>query len=81
MVSENVIKINARGLSNPGPRMMVETALEKGPCEMMRVVVSSTEAAADLKAFFEEKKAKIEVDEIGDEFHILVDFVSKTTNP
>ncbi|NIM19901.1 MAG: hypothetical protein GTO51_06605 [Candidatus Latescibacteria bacterium] len=76
MGTENVIKINARGLSNPGPRMMVQTALEKGKCTMMRVVVSSADAASDLEAFFRSCNAKVEIDAIGEEFHILADFTA-----
>ena len=79
MVSENEIKINARGLSKPGPRLMVEAALEKDSYEMMRVVVSNPEAASDLEAFFRERNAIVEVDLIGEEFHILADFSSQAT--
>ena len=69
---ENELKINARGLSNPGPRMMVKNVIEGQDCKRIRVVVNSTEAVKDLKAYFDSIGATVDVDEIGDEFHILV---------
>jgi TusA-related sulfurtransferase len=77
MGSENVIKVNARGLSIPGPRLMVETALAKGPCTMMRVIVSNQEAAKDLEEFFASLSATVEIDRVGEEYHILADFTVK----
>ncbi len=74
MSSENEIKINARGLSNPGPRLMVETALSKGRYETMRVVVTSAEAVEDLQAYFISMGARVEIDQIGSDYHILADF-------
>jgi TusA-related sulfurtransferase len=71
------IRINARGLSNPGPRLMVESALEKGEPEMLRVVVSSAEALDDLRSYFAEMGASFETDEIGDDYHIHVDLTSR----
>jgi TusA-related sulfurtransferase len=80
MGSENEVKINARGLSSPGPRLMVETALKKTPAERLRVVVSSKTAAEDLETYLRGLKAKVEIDVIGEEFHILAD-LKKATNP
>jgi hypothetical protein len=74
MSSENVTKVNARGLSNPGPRLMVETILAKGPCRMMRVIVSNQQAARDLETYFTSLKATVDIDRVGDEYHILADF-------
>ena len=74
MKVERELKINARGLSAPGPRLMVETALKKNPCQMMRVVVSNMEAVEDLKEFFKAKQVEVNVDQVGDEFHVLVEF-------
>jgi hypothetical protein len=74
MSADDVIKVNARGLSNPGPRLMVETVLAKGPCRLMRVIVSNEEAARDLETFFASLKAAVEIDRVGEEFHILADF-------
>jgi len=70
-VKENELKINARGLSNPGPRMMVKTAIEEQVCDKIRVVVTSIAAVGDLEDYFESIGATCEIDEIGDEYHIL----------
>jgi TusA-related sulfurtransferase len=75
---DSEIKINARGLSNPGPRMMVETALAEGEYEAVRVVVSSVEAMEDLRGYFESLGASIETDHIGDDYHIFVDLRKRT---
>ena len=61
----------ARGLSSPGPRMMVESLLAKERPRLIRVVVSSRDAADDLSKYFEQMGAEIRVDSVGEEFHIL----------
>jgi TusA-related sulfurtransferase len=66
------LKINARGLSNPGPRMMVKSAIDGQDCKRVRVVVDSVESVTDLEAYFESIGVSIEIDEIGEEYHILV---------
>ena len=77
MKQDSEIRINARGLPNPGPRMMVESALDRRKYESMRVVVSNEEALEDLRGFFESIGASIDTDQIGDDYHIFVDFTSK----
>jgi TusA-related sulfurtransferase len=74
MVTENEVKINARGLSAPGPRLMAETALQKGTCRLMRVVVSDTEAVDDLRDHFTRKGVTVKIDQVGEEFHVLLKF-------
>lgn len=76
MKQDSDIKINARGLSNPGPRLMVETAMAERDYETMRVVVSSVDALEDLREYFGSLGASIETDHIGDDYHIFVDFAS-----
>jgi TusA-related sulfurtransferase len=71
-MADNELKINARGLSNPGPRMMVKSVIEGQDCKRLRVVVDSTEAVKNLEEYFESIGATSEIDEIGDEFHIMV---------
>jgi TusA-related sulfurtransferase len=73
---EQELKINAKGLSPPGPRLMVENALEKGQCRLVRVVVSSRTAADDLRSFLRDAKATVKVDQIGEEYHVLAEFDS-----
>jgi TusA-related sulfurtransferase len=68
------LRINARGLSKPGPRLMVEAALEKGQPTFLRVVVSGREAADDVGAFLQASGAVVEIDAVGDEIHVLARF-------
>lgn len=71
---KNELRINARGLSSPGPRLMVESALEKGLPELLRVVVSGREAADDVGACIETHGGNYEIDTVGDEIHVLARF-------
>ena len=73
---EGEIRINARGLSVPGPRLMVESALEKGRPGVMRVVVSSDESARDVSGYLAGCGAAIEIDQVGNEFHVIARFSS-----
>jgi TusA-related sulfurtransferase len=68
------VRVNARGLSAPGPRLMVEAALDKGQPPLMRVVVSSGEAADDVRRYLEKRGATVEIDGVGAEFHVLARF-------
>jgi TusA-related sulfurtransferase len=68
------VRVNARGLSAPGPRLMVDAALEQGRPALMRVVVSSTAAADDVRRHLEGHGAAVEIDTVGDEFHVLARF-------
>ena len=65
-------RVNAKGLSNPGPRLMVENALAHAGGRALRVIVSEAAAAEDLKAYFKKLGRTYKIDEIGEEFHILV---------
>jgi len=73
---EEEIKVNARGLSSPGPRLMVENALARKSCRLLRVVVSSREAVDDIQAHFSGQKLKISVDQIGEDYHVFIQFNS-----
>ena len=79
MKQHNEITVNARGLKNPGPRMMVETTLAGGRYKRMRVVVSSIDAMNDLLEYFSKLGASTETDQIGDDYHVFVDFPSDRT--
>jgi TusA-related sulfurtransferase len=70
---EHELKINARGLSGPGARMMVENALSKGTYKSIRVVVNNSDAVDNLRDFFSEKNARVKVDQVGEEFHVFVE--------
>jgi TusA-related sulfurtransferase len=74
MTKEQEIKINARGLSAPGPRLMAETALAKDRYRVMRVVVSDSDSADDLHEYFTNKGVSVKTDQVGEEFHVLLEF-------
>jgi TusA-related sulfurtransferase len=71
---ENEVRINARGLSAPGPRLMASAALEKGRPGLLRVVVSSNAAAEDVRTYLASRGASVEIDHVGAEFHVLARF-------
>jgi TusA-related sulfurtransferase len=69
------LRINARGLSAPGPRMMVDAALAKSERpDLVRVVVSTQAAADDVQAFLKDAGAAVDIDSVGNEFHVLARF-------
>jgi len=72
---DHELRINARGLSAPGPRLMVDSALAglERPASI-RVVVSSQGAADDLREFLTTGGARVEIDVVGSEFHVLAHF-------
>ena len=71
---EGELRINARGLSVPGPRLMVQSALEQGRPGMMRVVVSTDEGARDVGGYLTGCGASVEIDQVGAEFHVIARF-------
>ena len=71
---EEEVRVNARGLSVPGPRLMVEAALDAQQPALMRVVVSGSPAAEDVRRFLEGRGASVEIDAVGTEFHVLARF-------
>jgi TusA-related sulfurtransferase len=71
---EQEVRVNARGLSAPGPRLMVDAALDKHQPAVMRVVVSSSAAADDVRTYLEGRGATVEIDTVGTEFHVLARF-------
>ena len=78
---DNQLRINARGLETPGPRMMVESALSGGVTyESLRVVVSSKDAVDDLIGYLKSLGASIETDYIGNDYHIFAEFGAGRTD-
>jgi TusA-related sulfurtransferase len=71
------LRINARGLSVPGPRLMTATALEKGRPAALRVVVSNEAAAGDLREYLAGLGARVEVDHVGAEYHVVARFAAE----
>jgi TusA-related sulfurtransferase len=72
---EGELRINARGLSVPGPRLMVQSALEKDHPRFVRVVVSTDEGARDVSGYLTSRGASVEIDQVGAEFHVIAQFV------
>jgi TusA-related sulfurtransferase len=68
------VRVNARGLSVPGPRLMVDAVLDKTQPVLMRVVVSTMPAAEDVRQYLEGRGAVVEIDTVGNEFHVLARF-------
>jgi len=54
---------------------MVEAALEKALPGIMRVVVSSDESAQDVRGYLAGRGARVEVDQVGSEFHVIARFL------
>jgi hypothetical protein len=71
---EQEVRVIARGLSVPGPRLMVDAVLDKEQPALMRVVVSSMPAAEDVRSYLEGRGAAVEIDTVGTEFHVLARF-------
>ena len=67
---ENTLRINARGLSGHGPRLMVQSALASASQTVLRVVVSNQEAADDVMQYLESLGGTTEMDHIGNEFYV-----------
>jgi len=75
---DDEIKINAKGLSNPGPKMMVESALAEDKRRWVRVIVSDMSVVDELNAYFKKMGAsQIDVDRFGAEYHLVVDLGSR----
>ena len=72
------IKINAKGLSSPGPKLMVESAVATSKIKWIRVIVSAGPAVKELTEYFESLGAShIEVDELGDECHVIANLTPR----
>jgi len=71
---EGELRINARGLTVPGPRLMVQSALENGHQAVVRVVVSNDEGARDVEGYLTDAGASVEIDQVGAEYHVIAQF-------
>jgi TusA-related sulfurtransferase len=70
-VEEN--RIIARGLNPPGPLMLVKKRIDEFRGGHLRVIVSSEAAADELVDYFLAMDAKVEIDNAGDDIHVVVD--------
>lgn len=73
MARNNEKLIIARGLSTPGPLLLVKKELESRGSRKLRIVVSSEEAALDLQGYFRDRSARAEIDVAGDDYHVVID--------
>ena len=71
------IRINARKLSSPGPRLMAENAISGDAPALLRVIVSNDEAARDVSAFLQDRGADVRTDILGEEIHVIARFAPK----
>jgi hypothetical protein len=72
------VTINAKGLSSPGPKMMVESAVATRKIKWIRVIVSAGPVVKELTEYFESLSAShIEVDELGDECHVIANLTPR----
>jgi len=70
------IRVNARKLSTPGPRLMTESALGDARPAMIRVIVSNDAAARDVAAYLQGIGAVVRTDILGDDIHVIAKFES-----
>lgn len=68
------VRVNARKLSTPGPRMMAETAIDDGNPSVLRVIVSTDEAARDVAAYLQGRGADVRTDILGNDIHVIAVF-------
>ena len=70
------IRINARKLSSPGPRLMAENALADTTPAVVRVIVSNDEAAHDVTRYLQDRGATVRTDILGDDIHVIASFAA-----
>ena len=66
-------RIIARGLNPPGPLLLVKKRIDEFKHGHLRVIVSSEDAADELVEYFLGMNAKVEIDNAGDDIHVVVD--------
>jgi TusA-related sulfurtransferase len=73
MAGEEEKRVIARGLSSPGPLLLVKKNLDEYMGGHLRVIVSTDDAADELVDYFMETGAKVEIDHAGEDIHVVVD--------
>jgi len=66
-------RVVARGLSSPGPLLLVRKRLDEYRGGRLRVIVSYDDAADELVEFFMKKGARVELDHAREDIHVVVD--------
>lgn len=70
-------KLVARGLTPPGPLLMLKKKLKEIRREgNLRVIVSSTEAADEIISYIRGIPADYELDRVGDDYHVIMNLDS-----
>jgi tRNA 2-thiouridine synthesizing protein A len=65
------IEINARGLSCPQPVILAKKAVDAGKFPI-QVIVDTITARENIKRMAENSGCKIQIEEIGDEFKLIL---------
>ena len=76
MANNDEERIIAKGLNPPGPLLIVKKKLKTIQAKNLRVIVSNSEAAEELVAFFKERLADVKVDQAGNDLHVVVDLTN-----
>jgi len=74
--SDQEIRINARKLSTPGPRLMAESAIGDTRPAVLRVIVSNDDAARDVAEYLQGVGADVRTDVLGDDIHVIGQFTT-----
>ena len=72
--ADQEIRINARKLSTPGPRLMAENLIGDRQPTAVRVIVSNDDAARDVAAYLQERGADVRTDILGEDIHVIAHF-------
>ena len=67
-------KILAKGLSPPGPLLIVKKRLKEGiRAQHLRIIVSNPESMDELVYYFEKRGAETKTDRAGEDYHVIAD--------
>lgn len=66
------VEVDARGFGCPQPILKTKEALEKAGDEDIKVLVDNSTARNNVKRFAESQGCQVSVEEVGEEFHIMI---------
>jgi len=70
-------KILAKGLSPPGPLLVVKKRLQEGiKAPHVRIIVSNPESVDELVAYFRERGVETTTDRAGEDYHVIADLTT-----
>ena len=73
MAGSDEKRLIARGLNPPGPLLLVRKRIDEFMGEHLRIIVSTEDAADELVDYFLEMGARVEIDNAGEDIHVVVD--------